>query len=76
MHFPTTCIDHFFKYPDAVRKYANTLTFQPEPEGRWPGQRTKELHLENDNLFNYTCQKYLHNFYTTDQLTGTYGSVG
>ena len=52
MHFPTTCIDHFFKYPDAVRKYANTLTFQPEPEGRWPGQRTKELHLENDNLFN------------------------
>ena len=76
MHFPTTCIDHFFKYPDAVRKYANTLNFQPQPEGRWPGQRTKELHLENDTLFNYTCQKYLHNFYTTDQLKGNYRNVG
>ena len=68
MHFATTCIDNFFKYPDSIRQYANSMEFQRDPQGRWPGMRTKELHLENQDLFSFTCQKYLHNFYTTDQI--------
>ena len=50
MHFGTTCIDDFFKYPNAIRKYANSLEYSPDEAGKWPGVRTKSLHLLDENL--------------------------
>jgi hypothetical protein len=63
MHFGTVCIDDFFKYPNAIRKYADSLEYFPDEHGRWPGVRSKPLHLLSPNLFQQICEKYLDHFY-------------
>ena len=68
MHFGTTCIDDFFKYPNAIRKYANSLEYNPDKEGRWPGVRTKSLQLLDENLHLMIVKKYLSNFYTMGDI--------
>ena len=68
MHFATTCIDDFFKYPNAIRKYANSLEYNPDKEGRWPGVRTKSLQLLDENLHLMIVKKYLSNFYTMGDI--------
>jgi hypothetical protein len=68
MHFATTCIDDFFKYPNAIRKYANSLEYNPDKQGRWPGVRSRPLHLLDAVLYSNICDKYLSNFYPIDTL--------
>ena len=63
MHFGTVCIDDFFKYPNAIRKYADSLEYFSDEHGRWPGVRSKPLHLLSPNLFQQICEKYLDHFY-------------
>ena len=69
---PFTCVDNFFKDPDAVRKYALAQTFFKQKdypgslptEGKaWPGTRTKELRDLNRPLFNRLCNKIFSLFY-------------
>jgi hypothetical protein len=55
MYFPTTCIDGFFDDPKMVRDLAYSLERTADPEGKWPGTRTKPLHEvapEYNNIFN------------------------
>ena len=48
-HFPITCTDNFFKYPDDIRKFALKQDFTPSTGGKFPGERTRELrHLDRD----------------------------
>ena len=58
-HFPTLCIDNFYSDPDSIRKFALSQEFFPDPAGRWPGKRTKSLHLLNENLFQVFSRKVL-----------------
>ena len=70
---PFTCVDKFFKDPDAVRKYGLSQPFfEPHEypyrsqsiEGRgWCGSRTKELRDINLSLFNQLCKKIFSLFY-------------
>ena len=64
IHFATPCIDNFFKYPDAIRKYANSLDFD-SVQKEYPGKRTKELALLNPALSESINIKYLYSQYTT-----------
>lgn len=55
MYFPTVCIDGFFDDPRMVRELAHSLEHTADPEGKWPGTRTKPLHEvapEYNSLFN------------------------
>jgi hypothetical protein len=62
--FPTCVIDNFFKNPDEIAEYANTLTYSKAPEGEfWPGVRSQRLHEINSNLFNFIIHKVLNIFY-------------
>ena len=63
MHFGIVCIDDFFKYPNSICKYANSLEYFPDEHGRWPGVRSKPLRLLDMNLYQQICEKYLDNFY-------------
>lgn len=47
---PVTVMDNFFNYPDLIRKYALEQEFQPCPEGKWPGVRSKVMSELNPHL--------------------------
>ena len=47
MLFPSMCTDGFFKNPDNIVKYANTLTYHSAESGKWPGVRSEALHKIN-----------------------------
>jgi len=65
IHFATTCIDNFFKYPDSIVNYANSLEFSSKGgEQVWPGKRSKELYLLHAPLYHDISKKYLYNHYT------------
>lgn len=41
--FPTVCVDYFYKDPEEVRKLASTVDYEPSPDGKYPGKRTRPL---------------------------------
>jgi hypothetical protein len=63
MLFPTTCIDNFFDNPKAVRELACSLEYAADPEGTWPGTRTKPLHEVAPEYNNFFNDKLLSIFY-------------
>ena len=69
MHFSTVCIDDFFKYPNSICKYADSLEYRLDEYGRWPGVRSKPLQVINESLWQEICEKYLANFYPMESLT-------
>ena len=69
MFFPTTVADNFYSDPYKVLRYANTCEYGYAPDGRWPGKRTKYVHLLNQNLFVHTCTKILSILYPTNYLS-------
>jgi hypothetical protein len=44
MIYPTICLDNFFNEPLKVLEFSKNLEFYKDPEGRWPGERSKLLH--------------------------------
>mgnify|MGYP000892137647 FL=1 len=50
MIYPTIIIDNFFKNTDVVLNLANILKYKKDVEGRYPGERTEPLHIDNYNL--------------------------
>ena len=70
--YPLTCIDNFFDNPSSVANYANSLNFYPDPEGRWPGYRSEQLHVINPDFFSYICVKYLRAHHNEDDLKHLY----
>ena len=63
MLFPTTCIDNFFEDPKAIRELAFSLERHSDPEGMWPGKRTKMLHEVLPEYSNFFCAKLMRTFY-------------
>jgi hypothetical protein len=63
MLFPTTCIDNFFDNPKLIRELAYSLEHFADPEGRWPGTRTKQLHEVAPEYNNFFTCKLLSMFY-------------
>jgi hypothetical protein len=57
--WPTICVDNFFNDPDKVFKFANSLKYTPDNEGRWPGERSDELHKIDRNFFEFFGKKVL-----------------
>ena len=65
MTYPVTIVDDFFDDPDEIVELAESLKWYPPETGNWPGLRTKQLHLENERLFNYIGEKIHHIFHDT-----------
>jgi hypothetical protein len=62
-HFPSFCIDNFYPNPDIIREFALSQKFTDSVNGKWPGKRTEELQLLDENLFDAFCSKLLSIFY-------------
>ena len=60
---PVTILDDFFDNPDAVRKWALTLDYSSDSNGRWPGKRSKSLDLIHPPFYSYLCHKLLSLFF-------------
>ena len=50
-NFHAVCVDNFFDDPDKIREWGLGLSKQKDPEGKWPGKRSDQLH-EVDDAFN------------------------
>ena len=68
IHFPNVCIDNFFKQPEEIIKYADNLEYFDDPNGNFPGKRSKPLHQIDREFYSFVCSKYLRCFYTDDQM--------
>jgi hypothetical protein len=64
---PITILDNFFDYPDKIRDYALNLKFEKDPDGKWPGLRTKPLHEINHLLFDAICKKVISIYFDLEQ---------
>ena len=53
-HYFPNQIDNFFEDPKKIVKFANTLQYNPCPDGKWPGVRSTALHKAN-----YSCNSVL-----------------
>ena len=51
MLWPTICVDNFFEDPGKVKEFSDTLKFNKDPLGKWPGERTMHLHEINKEFF-------------------------
>jgi len=60
---PVTILDNFLDNPDKIRNWALSLEYFTDPEGRWPGLRTKQLAEINEPFFHLICKKYFSQFY-------------
>ena len=65
MTYPVTIVDNFFSDPDAIVEMAESLNFYNPNTGNWPGERTKQLYVENEEFFNYFGVKIYSLFYDT-----------
>jgi len=70
MLFPTYTVDNFFDDPYKVVKFASGLDYKKDPEGIWPGKRTKSIfHIDKD-FFQFATTKIMRLIYpdTYNQL--------
>jgi hypothetical protein len=67
LHFPTTVVDDFFEYPDAVREFALQQEYLLDSNNEWPGKRSKPLHELNPAFFNDTVNKIFLLFYDLEK---------
>jgi hypothetical protein len=67
INFPTTCIDNFYNDPDAIRRFALSLPYEKDDEGRWPGKRTKNLHTIDAEFFINFSKKLGSIFYVLEK---------
>ena len=65
MTYPITIVDNFFEDPDGIVEMANELRYYTPNTGNWPGQRTKNLHVEEPRFFKYFGNKLHLLFYET-----------
>ena len=60
---PVTVLDNFLDDPDKIRNWALSLEYFPDPDGRWPGLRSKQLSELNKPFFDLICGKYFSQFF-------------
>ena len=68
-NFPSLCVDNFYSNPEEVRKFALAQEYQPHPQGKWPGTRTKDLSLIDNSFASDFCNKIFslyYNIYNTE----------
>ena len=76
MIIPTTIVDDFLEDPDSVREFALKQTYASDPEGNWPGMRSRLLSDLNPHLFEHVCRRIFSLFWdvkTTDVFWDAYG---
>lgn len=61
--FPISIVDGFFSNPDAIRQYALSLDYKPDPDNRWPGMRSGLIHVINPGLFISLTSKFFSIYY-------------
>tara|TARA_R110000822_G_scaffold310134_1_gene441559 strand:- start:110 stop:781 length:672 start_codon:yes stop_codon:yes gene_type:complete len=59
MLVPTIIADNFYENCDEVVHFANTLSYQQDAEGKWPGLRSEPLHEVSNIFFGRTCKKII-----------------
>jgi len=59
MLWPTICVDNFFEEPEKVKQFSDTLKFNKDPLGKWPGERTMLLHEINKEFFEFVTKKII-----------------
>jgi hypothetical protein len=64
-----TILDNFFDNPDKIRDYELSLEYEKNPEGRWPGVRSKPIHEINPLLFNELCRRVLSIYFDLEQIS-------
>ena len=57
INYPITIVDDFYPDPDQIRNIALGMEYYGEKDQRFPGVRTKPLHIAEPSIFEYTCQK-------------------
>ena len=57
--YPTIVVDNFFENPDFIRKFALSLSYEKDPEGKWPGERSKKLYNIDQSLQDFMANKIL-----------------
>lgn len=67
---PVTIVDNFYDDPIAVREFALSLEYEPDPYNLWPGVRSKPLHEVDLSFFRFTIERYLSIFYAPSQIQG------
>ena len=60
--YPVTIVDNFFPEPDKIVEISNSYSFERDPIGNWPGERTQCISELNKDLFLYIGNK-LHNLF-------------
>ena len=55
--YPTIVVDNFFENPDFIRKFALSLSYEKDPEGKWPGERSKKLYSIDQSLQDFMANK-------------------
>tara|TARA_E500000318_G_C3565990_1_gene215651 strand:+ start:1353 stop:2021 length:669 start_codon:yes stop_codon:yes gene_type:complete len=65
MLWPTLVVDDFFKNVDAVIDYSKTLKFF-KTDGKYPGERTKPLHVDEENFFKKVTSKIIACYYPNE----------
>jgi hypothetical protein len=69
MHtIPLTIVDDFFDDPNAIRNFALSQEFSPDPTGQWPGVRTQSLHLIDNDIFDIFTKKYFSLFFPVEKI--------
>lgn len=61
--FPTTIVDDFLHEPFQYVEFAKSLEFASDPEGRWPGLRTKNLVIDYPDLVHHIVKKIMSLFF-------------
>jgi len=63
--WPILCVDDFYRNPDQVIEFANSLDFY-ESTGKFPGERTRSLHEIDRTFFLHTTNKIINSLYPND----------
>lgn len=71
-NFPTTIVDGFFDNPDDIVNFANTLEYEADSIGHWPGVRSKPLSLVRPAFFEMCCKKLFSLFYNYNHESATW----
>ena len=55
--YPLSVVDNFFDNPDKIREYALSLEYARDPDGHWPGLRSKQISELNPVLYRRILEK-------------------
>ena len=67
--FPTTIVDNFLETPEKYVELANSLEYNYDPLGRWPGTRSCDLSMHYPMMMDRIIIKIMSLFYNFDTST-------